>query len=160
LHVVLVNPEIPQNTGNIGRLCVATSTPLHLVGTLGFRIDDKAVRRAGLDYWPDLELHRHVDLAHFRNRHPGSRCWFFTARAEHSWFDVDMQADDSLVFGCESVGLPDDILEANADWLVGIPTSGKVRSHNLANAVSIALYEALRKLGALRANAIPGADGA
>jgi tRNA (cytidine/uridine-2'-O-)-methyltransferase len=153
-HVVLVEPEIPPNTGNVARLCAATTSPLHLVGPLGFRIDDHAVRRAGLDYWHLVDLRRHLDFAHFTHAHereaPGRRRWLFTAHATKSFFDVEPQPGDALVFGRESVGLPAELTSAHPEDLVAIPTSGAVRSHNLANAVAIGLYEALRKCGGLR----------
>lgn len=151
--MVLVEPEIPPNTGNIARLCGATCCPLHLVGTLGFRIDAHAVRRAGLDYWHLVEVHHHASLdacessiAAARNPAlPGRRSWFFTGRAQRSFYDADILPGDALVFGKESVGLAPEILSAHPDQLVAIPTLGAVRSLNLANAVSIALYESLRK---------------
>jgi tRNA (cytidine/uridine-2'-O-)-methyltransferase len=155
--VVLVEPEIPPNTGNIARLCGATCCPLHLVGTLGFRIDEHAVRRAGLDYWHLVEVHHHrslpdceAQIAAARDRHlPGRRSWFFTGRAKRSLYEAEILAGDALVFGKESVGLGPEILESRADSLVAIPTLGAVRSLNLANAVSIALYEGLRRNGLL-----------
>jgi len=161
LHVVLVEPEIPPNTGNVARLCVATGSVLHLVGKLGFRIDAQAVRRAGLDYWEDLELHQHRGLqdaeAALRLRQqPGRapRSWLLSGRARQSYLDVQFAPGDALVFGKESVGLPPALLEERAEDVVGVPLLGPVRSLNLANAVSIVLYEALRSLGAL-GNALP-----
>ncbi|GAC1552394.1 MAG: tRNA (cytidine(34)-2'-O)-methyltransferase [Polyangiales bacterium] len=153
--MVLLEPEIPPNTGNVARLCAATASPLHLVGPLGFKIDDHAVRRAGLDYWPLVDLRRHLDWAHFVHAHrgeapPDARRWLFTAHATVSFFDVAPRPGDALVFGRESVGLPKDLVEANAADAVAIPTMGEVRSHNLANAAAIAIYEALRSVGALR----------
>jgi tRNA (cytidine/uridine-2'-O-)-methyltransferase len=149
LHVALVEPEIPPNTGNVARLCAATSSVLHLVGTLGFNIDDKSVRRAGIDYWHLVEVRQHVDLAHFRHDLPDARWLLFSASAEKSYLEADFRAGDALLFGRESVGLPDDLLSEHRDRVYGIPTLGAVRSLNLANAVSIVLYEALRKMGAL-----------
>ena len=155
-HVVLVEPEIPPNTGNIASLCAAMSSPLHLVGPLGFRIDEHAVRRAGLDYWHLVDVRRHLDFPHFVHAHereaPGARRWLFTAHAKKNWFDVDLtpKPGDALVFGRESVGLPRDLVDRHADDAVALPTSGEVRSHNLANAAAIALHEALRKVGALK----------
>ncbi len=151
LHVVLVEPEIPPNTGNIARLCAATASPLHLVGTLGFRIDDKSVRRAGIDYWHLVDVRRHLDLAHFRNALPSARWVLLSASAERSYLDAAFQPGDALLFGRESVGLPDDLLAAHAESVFGIPTLGPVRSLNLANAASIVLYEALRQVGGLDA---------
>jgi tRNA (cytidine/uridine-2'-O-)-methyltransferase len=149
LHVVLVEPEIPPNTGNVARLCAATGSALHLVGTLGFRIDDKAVRRAGIDYWHLVQVHQHLDLAHFRHALPDARWLLFSASAERSYLDADVRPGDALLFGRESVGLPDDLIAAHRASVYGIPTLGPVRSLNLANAVSIVLYEALRRMGAL-----------
>jgi tRNA (cytidine/uridine-2'-O-)-methyltransferase len=155
-HVVLVEPEIPPNTGNIARLCAATCCPLHLVGPLGFRIDEHAVRRAGLDYWHLVEIHQHASLslaehavqAASAGRVP--KTWFFSGHARRSYLDVAFNLGDALVFGRESVGLPGSLLSERQSEVVGIPTLGGVRSHNLANAVAIALYEALRQNGALR----------
>ncbi len=153
-HVVLVEPEIPPNTGNIARLCAATCCPLHLVGKLGFSIDEHAVRRAGLDYWHLVEVHTHPDLESARAgiravtpREP--RLWFFSGKATRSYLDVDFSFGDAFVFGKESTGLPDSLLEQHPDSVVGIPTLGPVRSLNLANAVAIVVFEALRRGGAL-----------
>jgi tRNA (cytidine/uridine-2'-O-)-methyltransferase len=162
-HIVLVEPEIPPNTGNIARLCGATCCPLHLVGKLGFRIDEHAVRRAGLDYWHLVEVHHHASLGDCEARiaadrapsQPGCRSWFFTGRAKRSFYDVEILPGDALVFGKESVGLGPEILESNEESLVAIPTLGAVRSLNLANAVSVALYEALRKNGLLEIGSGP-----
>ena len=151
--IALVDPEIPPNTGNVARLCAATGCPLHLIGTLGFRIDDHAVRRAGLDYWDLVELHQHRNFAEAaRNlaaREPETRCLFFSGHARQSYLDVAYRPGDVLVFGRESTGLPAELLERYRDQVIGIPLLGPVRSLNLANAVSIALYEALRQAGAL-----------
>jgi tRNA (cytidine/uridine-2'-O-)-methyltransferase len=152
-QIVLVEPEIPPNTGNIARLCAATRAHLHLVEPLGFRIDEQAVRRAGLDYWPLVTLSTHPDYATARARlaaaQPNARHFLFTGKAERSYLDVAFQPGDVLVFGKESVGLPESLLSAHPDEHVGIPTLGPVRSLNLANAVAIALYEALRQVGDL-----------
>jgi tRNA (cytidine/uridine-2'-O-)-methyltransferase len=153
LHVVLVEPEIPPNTGNIARLTAGAASPLHLVGTLGFRIDDQSVRRAGLDYWPLVDLRRHLDFAHFlhawRGESPSGKLHLFTAKCKTSYLDAGFAPGDALVFGKESVGLDGALLEQYPDRLVGIPTLGAVRSLNLANAVGIGLYEGLRQIGAL-----------
>lgn len=147
-HLVLVEPEIPPNTGNVARLGAATGSPLHLVGRLGFRIDEHSVRRAGVDYWHLVDVRQHVDFAHFAHAHHG-KMHLFSAVAEKSYLDADFEPGDALVFGRESVGLPPELLEQYADRVVGIPTLGAVRSLNLANAVGIALFEALRRCGAL-----------
>jgi len=160
-HVVLVEPEIPPNTGNVARLCAATCSPLHLVGKLGFRIDEHAVRRAGLDYWHLVDVRQHPTLdaatsAIALEQGEPAREWLFTAHAPRSYLDVSFRPGDVLVFGKESVGLSPELIEARPDSTVGIPTLGAVRSHNLANAVAIALYEALRQTEQL-ANAALGA---
>jgi tRNA (cytidine/uridine-2'-O-)-methyltransferase len=150
-HLVLVEPEIPPNTGNVARLGAATGSPLHLVGRLGFRIDEHSVRRAGVDYWHLVDVRTHVDFPQFLHAFGGGRerLHLFSALASRSYLDANFQPGDALVFGKESVGLPPDLCEQYADRLVGIPTIGAVRSLNLANAVGIALYEALRHVGAL-----------
>ena len=152
-HIALVEPEIPPNTGNIARLTAATGSALHLVGRLGFRIDDHAVRRAGLDYWHLVDLEVHVDFAQFehawKKREPAGRLFLFTAHAAKSYLDADFQPGDALVFGKESVGLSPELVAKYPDRTVAIPTIGAVRSLNLANAASIALYEALRCAGLL-----------
>jgi tRNA (cytidine/uridine-2'-O-)-methyltransferase len=153
--VVLVEPEIPPNTGNIARLCAATSCPLHLVEPLGFSIDAHAVRRAGLDYWPLVEVHSHASFAAAETAIRASaapvepRFWLLSGKAERSYLDVEFAERDVLVFGKESVGLPERLLRERAERVIGIPTIGAVRSLNLANSVAIVLYEALRRLGAL-----------
>jgi tRNA (cytidine/uridine-2'-O-)-methyltransferase len=157
LHVALVEPEIPPNTGNIARLCAATASPLHLVGKLGFRIDEHSVRRAGVDYWHLVDVQTHTTFDAFVSAWAGEggvvagrgRLHFFSAIATKSYLDADYAPGDALVFGKESVGLPEDLLARFPDRVVGIPTLGAVRSLNLANAVGIALYEALRRLGGL-----------
>ena len=148
MHVVLVAPEIPPNTGSIGRLCVATGTPLHLVEPLGFVIDDKHLRRAGLDYWPHVDLHRWPSWDAFAAARPPGRLLCFAARASRAYTAVAYRPDDLLVFGGESSGLPDAIRTAHADSVYGIPIhSPHVRSLNLATAVAIVLFEGLRQLG-------------
>lgn len=149
IEVVLVEPEIPPNTGNVARLCAATGSRLHLVGPLGFRIDARAVRRAGLDYWPAVEREAHRDFDSFLERRPGSPLFLFSARAVRSYLAAPWAPGAALVFGRESTGLPEEILARFPDRVWGIPTSGPVRSLNLASAVAIVLYEALRALGAL-----------
>jgi tRNA (cytidine/uridine-2'-O-)-methyltransferase len=153
-HVVLVEPEIPPNTGNIARLCAATQSVLHLVGRLGFRIDEHAVRRAGLDYWHLVRVEQHVDFDQFLHafaREGGGALHLFCPKASVSYLDAGFAPGDALVLGKESVGLDEALLTRFADRTRGIPTLGGVRSLNLANSVSIALYEALRQVGALDA---------
>ena len=146
MHVVLVAPEIPQNTGSIGRLCVATNTTLHLVDPLGFVIDDRHLRRAGLDYWPHVALVRHADWPSFLTARPPGRLLCFSAHGTRSYTAIGFRPDDLLVFGGESRGLPEPIRAAHAADTYAIPIkSPHVRSLNLANAVAIILYEALRQ---------------
>jgi tRNA (cytidine/uridine-2'-O-)-methyltransferase len=148
VHVVLVAPEIPQNTGSVGRLCVATDTPLHLVEPLGFRIDDKHVRRAGLDYWPHVDLRHHGSWAAFERARPGGRLLFFSSHAARTYLTPRYRPDDVLVFGGESRGFPSAVRAAYEDAMYAIPIdTPHVRSLNLATAVAIVLYEARRQLG-------------
>jgi len=148
MDVVLVAPEIPQNTGSIGRLCVATGSRLHLVHPLGFTIDDRQLRRAGLDYWKHVDVHRHPDWATFLERRPPGRILCFSAHTSRSYTTLRYRPDDLLVFGCESRGLPPAIRAAHPDAVFGIPLASEhVRSLNLATAVAIVLYEALRQQG-------------
>jgi tRNA (cytidine/uridine-2'-O-)-methyltransferase len=147
LHVALYKPEIHPNTGNIARLCAANSLPLHLVGALGFRVDDKSVRRAGLDYWPYVDLRRAGSLDELHSRLPGSRFFYFSARAERVFTEAIYRPGDCLVFGPESSGLPEEVLHADRQNTLRIPMrSSNVRSLNLSTAVGIAVYEALRQL--------------
>jgi tRNA (cytidine/uridine-2'-O-)-methyltransferase len=146
-HVALIEPEIPPNTGNIARLCAATFTPLHLVGKLGFRTDDKAVRRAGLDYWKEVEIHYHLNIEALYEMQTGSRFLYFTTKAERIYTDFDYIENDCLVFGSETRGLPEELLRTNWDRCLTIPMSNRrVRSLNLATSVGIVLYEALRQV--------------
>jgi tRNA (cytidine/uridine-2'-O-)-methyltransferase len=146
MYVALVEPEIPPNTGNIARLCAATRVPLHIVGVTGFRLDDRAVKRAGLDYWPEVELRRHRDLEALSDALPGTRFLYLTTKAERHYTDWEYQANDCLVFGRETRGLPEDLLRANWERCLTIPMlNPNVRSLNLATSVAIVLYEALRQ---------------
>jgi tRNA (cytidine/uridine-2'-O-)-methyltransferase len=155
---VLVEPEIPPNTGAIARLCAASASPLHLVGPLGFRIDEHSVRRAGVDYWHLVDVRRHLDFAHFlhafaKESEPGApgNLHLFSAISEKSYLQAEFAPGDALVFGRESVGLPEELLAQYKDRVVGIPTLGAVRSLNIANAAGIAIWDALRQCGALDA---------
>jgi tRNA (cytidine/uridine-2'-O-)-methyltransferase len=145
LRVVLVEPEIPPNTGSVARTCAATSTPLHLIAPLGFQIDDRSLKRAGIDYWHLVRVQVHSSFGEFERRHPRSRLHLFSASATRSYLEADFQPGDSLVFGRESVGLPQALLKDHSARVWGIPTSGHVRSLNLSNAVAIVLFEALRR---------------
>ncbi|HET6978074.1 MAG TPA: tRNA (cytidine(34)-2'-O)-methyltransferase [Pyrinomonadaceae bacterium] len=146
--VALVEPEIPPNTGNIARLCAATNVPLHIVGVTGFRMDDRAVRRAGLDYWPEVQLTRHKDLASLYLHLPQARFVYLTTKADRCYTDWTFEGEDCLVFGRETRGLPEDLLRANWSNCLKIPIlNPRVRSLNLATAVGIVLFEALRQLG-------------
>jgi len=149
LHVVLFKPEIHPNTGNIARLCAANGLPLHLVGALGFRIDEKSVKRAGLDYWPHVDLRRDQDLEEISSKSPCSRFLYFSVRGSRPHTDVSFREGDCLVFGSETKGLPKELLIDNPERTVRIPMrTNHVRSLNLATAVGIAVYEALRQLRA------------
>ncbi len=150
-HVVLVEPEIPQNTGSIGRLCAATGTHLHLVGRLGFDISEKAVRRAGMDYWQSLSVSTHPDLAACLGQIRPPSLVLLSSKAGRSYLDAPWAAGSAIVFGSESTGLQDAILEAHPGSVFGIPTAGGIRSLNLASAASVVLYEALRRTGTLGA---------
>jgi tRNA (cytidine/uridine-2'-O-)-methyltransferase len=148
VHVVLVAPEIPQNTGSIGRLCVATGATLHLIEPLGFEISDRQLRRAGLDYWPHVDLVRHRSWEAFLEARPPGRLLGFSARTSRPYTTVRYRDDDLLVFGGESRGLAAAVRAALADATFGIPIASEhVRSLNLATAVAVVLYEALRQLG-------------
>ncbi|HYE64947.1 MAG TPA: tRNA (cytidine(34)-2'-O)-methyltransferase [Pyrinomonadaceae bacterium] len=151
ISVALVEPEIPPNTGNIARLCAATRVPLHIVGAAGFRLDDRAVRRAGLDYWPEVSLRRHRDLTALNLALPGARFIYLSTKAEKLYTDWRFTTDDCLVFGPETRGLPEDLLRANWERCLTIPMlNPNVRSLNLASSVAIVLYEALRQTGAFQ----------
>jgi tRNA (cytidine/uridine-2'-O-)-methyltransferase len=143
-HVVLYEPEVPANTGNIGRLCVATGATLHLVGRVGFRLDDRSLRRAGLDYWPLVRLVRHDTLADFEATQPAERTFCLSAHAATSYTRVQYRRGDAFVFGSESRGLPPEVLTRHAGRVLTIPQPTRlVRSLNLATAAGIVLYEAL-----------------
>lgn len=145
MQIVLVEPEIPANTGNIARTCSVTGASLHLVEPLGFSTDDRYLKRAGLDYWHLLDLHYHKNLAEFMNKFPEGRFWYFTTKGGHPYTEAQFQPNDFLMFGKETAGLPKDLLAAHPERCLRIPMLGEVRSLNLSNSVAIAVYEALRQ---------------
>lgn len=150
IHIALVEPEIPPNTGNIARLCAATFTDLHIVGVTGFRMDEKAVKRAGLDYWDEVKIHRHFELKNLYEKLPNSRFLYFTTKSERAYTEWNFRENDCLIFGRETRGLPEEILRENAERCLTIPMPNKnVRSLNLANSVGIVLYEALRQINSI-----------
>ena len=150
IRVALVEPEIHPNTGNIARLCAATHTPLHIVGVTGFRLDDKAIRRAGLDYWPEVTLARHSNLEDLRLALPDARFVYLSSKVSKNYVDWVFSSSDCLVFGPETRGLPAYVLRDNSDHSLRIPMlNPQVRCLNLATAVGIVLFEALRQIGAL-----------
>ena len=145
INIVLHEPEIPQNTGNIARTCAATGASLHLIRPLGFPIDDKKMKRAGLDYWDKLDVSYYDDLDDFFSRHPGAPVYFYTTKALHRHVDVSYPEEVFLMFGKESRGLPEELLLAHPDACVRIPMRNNLRSLNLSNSVAIAVYEVLRQ---------------
>lgn len=147
LNIVLHEPEIPANTGNIGRTCVATGTRLHLIEPLGFKMDEKSLRRAGLDYWKDLDVTTYLDYEDFLNRNPGAKIYMATTKGQHVYSEVSYEPDCFIMFGKESAGIPEEILKNHPDTAVRIPMVGETRSLNLSNSVAIVLYEALRQNG-------------
>lgn len=146
LHIALIQPEIPPNTGNIARLCAATDTSLHLIEPLGFTIDDRELRRAGLDYWPHVDLWVHHNWFAFRDAISRDRCLYFSANATRPLWEARFLPNSCLVFGSETAGMPQRILDKHPDECFQIPMTGPVRSLNLATAAGIVLYEALRQL--------------
>jgi tRNA (cytidine/uridine-2'-O-)-methyltransferase len=148
LHVALIEPRIPPNTGNIARLCAAAGAPLHLIEPLGFSLDDREVKRAGLDYWDKVDLWVHPDWFEFRDAMARDRCLYFSANATRPLSEAPFVWNSVLVFGNETDGMPARILEKHPDRCFRIPMPGEVRSLNLANAVSVVLYEGLRRIGA------------
>ena len=146
-HIVLVEPEIPQNAGNIARTCAATGAHLHLIRPLGFEVSDKYLKRAGLDYWHLVEVSYYDSFDELRQKYPDGRFFFFTTKAKHRYSDPIFQKNDFLVFGKETKGLPEELLLENADTCVRIPMRAEARSLNLSNSVAVALYEAIRQTG-------------
>lgn len=145
MHIVLHQPEIPANTGNIGRTCVATGTELHLIEPLGFLLDEKSVKRAGMDYWDKLKVSRYMNYEEFKEKHPDAKVWMATTKAKKVYSEVEFGPDDFIMFGKESAGIPEEILVDNEETCIRIPMLDDIRSLNLSNSVAIVLYEALRQ---------------
>ena len=145
MHIILHQPEIPANTGNIGRTCVATGTSLHLIEPLGFRLNEKEIKRAGMDYWQHLDVTRYMNFQEFQEMHPGAKIWMATTKAHQTYTDVKFGSDDYIMFGKESAGIPEEILVKYEDYCMRIPMEYNIRSLNLSNSVAIVLYEALRQ---------------
>lgn len=145
LNIALIEPEIPQNTGNIARTCAATGARLHLVEPMGFKITDKQVKRAGLDYWDKLDITYYKDIDEFFERNKGAEFFYFTTKAEQAHSDIQYPNNCFLVFGKETKGLPEELLKANHDRCVRLPMRGIIRSLNLANSVCAGAYEVLRQ---------------
>ena len=145
LNIVLFEPEIPANTGNIGRTCVATGTKLHLIDPLGFHLTEKALKRAGMDYWKDLDVTTYINFEDFLQRNPGAKIYMATTKAPHVYTDVKYEPDCFIMFGKESAGIPEEILLEHQETAIRIPMIGDIRSLNLGNSVAIVLYEALRQ---------------
>ncbi len=145
MNIVLLEPEIPQNTGNIGRTCCATGTKLHLIEPMGFRINEKNLKRAGMDYWDKLDVTVYDSYLDFQNQNPNAKIWYATTKAPKRYTDVSFCKDDFIMFGKESAGIPEEILVENRDACIRIPMNWEIRSLNLANSVAIVLYEALRQ---------------
>lgn len=145
LNIVLYEPEIPANTGNIGRTCVATGTKLHLIEPLGFSLSEKALKRAGMDYWSQLEVERYVNYEDFLQRNPGAKIYMATTKAKKIYSEASYEPDCYIMFGKESAGIPEEILVEHPEECVRIPMIGETRSLNLSNSVAIVLYEALRQ---------------
>lgn len=144
-NIVLHEPEIPANTGNIGRTCVATGAKLHLIGPLGFSLDEKQLKRAGLDYWKDLDVTVYDDFNDFMKKNPDAKIYMATTKAVHVYSEVKYEPDCFIMFGKESAGIPEDILLQHKDTSIRIPMIGDIRSLNLSNSVAIVLYEAVRQ---------------
>lgn len=147
MHIILHQPEIPANTGNIGRTCVATNTRLHLIEPLGFRLDEKSLRRAGMDYWKDLDVTTYIDYQDFMERNPGVKIYMATTKAPNIYTQIQYEPDCYLMFGKESGGIPEEILVGHKENAIRIPMVGDTRSLNLGNSAAIVLYEALRQNG-------------
>lgn len=146
LNIVLFEPEIPANTGNIGRTCVATNTRLHLIEPLGFRLNEKEIKRAGMDYWKDLDVTRYINFRDFMEKNPDAKIYMATTKGKNVYTEVSYEEDCYIMFGKESAGIPEEILAHNKDRCIRIPMMDEIRSLNLSNSVAIVLYEALRQL--------------
>ena len=147
MHIFLHQPEIPANTGNIGRTCVATGASLHLIEPLGFRLNEKEIKRAGMDYWEHLDVHRYMNFEEFKEKNPNAKIWMATTKAKHTYSEVEFGENDYIMFGKESAGIPEEILVDYEDTCIRIPMLPEIRSLNLSNSVAIVLYEALRQNG-------------
>lgn len=145
MHIILHQPEIPANTGNIGRTCVATGTSLHLIEPLGFRLDEKSIKRSGMDYWNRLDVTRYMNYQEFQEKHPGAKVWLATTKAKKIYTEASFHMDDYIMFGKESGGIPEEILVDHEEDCIRIPMLPDIRSLNLSNSVAIVLYEALRQ---------------
>lgn len=145
MHIVLHQPEIPANTGNIGRTCVATGATLHLIEPLGFRLNEKEIKRAGMDYWEHLDVRRYMNFEEFLQKNPNAKIWMATTKAKHVYSDVEFGENDYIMFGKESAGIPEEILVNYEETCIRIPMLDKIRSLNLSNSVAVVLYEALRQ---------------
>lgn len=147
INIVLHEPEIPANTGNIGRTCVAAGARLHLIEPLGFRLTEKALKRAGMDYWDRLDVTRYVDFNDFLEKNPGAKIYMATTKAKHVYTEVHYEDGCYIMFGKESAGIPEEILVEHGQDCIRIPMMGDIRSLNLGNSVAVILYEALRQQG-------------
>lgn len=147
MNIVLYEPEMPANTGNIGRTCVATNTRLHLIEPLGFKLNEKAIKRSGLDYWDKLDVTVYPDYQDFLQRNPGAKVYMATTKAPNVYTEASYEPDCYIMFGKESAGIPEEILVQNQETCIRIPMWGDIRSLNLSNSVAIVLYEALRQNG-------------
>ena len=147
MNIVLHEPEIPANTGNIGRSCVATGSRLHLIEPLGFKLTEYALKRSGMDYWPRLDYVRYINYMDYVEKNPGVRVFYATTKAKRTYCDVEYRPDDHILFGKESHGIPEEILVDNEEYCIRIPMLPGERSLNLSNSVNIVLYEALRQQG-------------
>ena len=145
LNIVLFEPEIPANTGNIGRTCVATGTRLHLIEPLGFRLNEKSITRAGMDYWEHLDVTRYMNFEEFLEKNPGAKIYMATTKGQHVYTEVNYEPDCYIMFGKESAGIPEEILVEHPDNCIRIPMLSEIRSLNLSNSVAVVLYEALRQ---------------